>query len=171
MSDIVVILHNIRSAHNVGSMFRTADAAGVRKIYLAGITPAPVDRLGRVREPFAKVALGAEGYVEWEKVRAAGPLLAALKRDHYKIFAVEQAKRAVPYYAASLGRRRGRAALVLGNEVRGLPAPVLRRADRILEIPMYGRKESLNVAVAFGIVLYHLRCAGIVHGTRAQKRS
>jgi len=155
---MVVILYNVRSLHNVGSIFRTADAAGCEKIYLCGITPAPLDVFGKPRPQLTKVSLGAEKYVEWEKVKSASRLIDKLKKDKYKIFAVEQSKKSIPYsnIKRSSNLRVGRLVLVLGNEIKGLPAPILKRADKILEIPMKGEKESLNVAVAFGIVIFHL---------------
>ena len=164
---MVVILHNIRSLHNVGSIFRTADAAGVEKIYLCGITPSPVDVFNKPRQQLTKVSLGAEKYVEWDasnrSARATLKLLEGLKKQGYKIFAIEQSKKSIPYYSYKF-RKRGvmmyhntsKIVLVLGNEVKGLPASILKRADKILEIPMRGRKESLNVAVAFGIVVFNL---------------
>ena len=116
-----------------------------------------MDSFGKVRPQFAKVSLGAERYVKWEKAYAAGKTIKALKSEGYKIFAVEQNKKSVPYYRVK-GQVSGvkKVALVLGNEVRGLPPSILKLADEILEIPMRGKKESLNVAVAFGIVAYHL---------------
>ena len=159
-TDLVVVLHNIRSVHNVGSIFRTADAAGVKKIYLCGITPTPIDRFGRPRKDFTKVSLGAEKSVEWEKVsaRKINGLFRDLKSRKYEILAVEQSSRSTPYYKHSVYERShiNGVALVLGNEVKGLPPSVLRRADRVLEIPMRGKKESLNVSVAFGIVVFGL---------------
>ncbi|MFH1346836.1 MAG: TrmH family RNA methyltransferase [Spirochaetota bacterium] len=177
---MVVILHNIRSLHNVGSIFRTADAAGIEKIYLCGITPAPVDSFGRPRQQLTKVSLGAEKYIEWDastrSAQAIGKLLEKLKKDGYKIFAIEQSKKSILYYKAkalstSLQGSRQKIALILGNEVNGLSSSILKRADKILEIPMRGAmvrqvhhprrtgrgKESLNVAVAFGIVVFKLR--------------
>ncbi len=160
---ITVIAHDIRSVHNVGSIFRTADAAGVEKIFLCGITPAPLDRFKQARADFAKVALGAEKYIPWESAPTTAGVIRQLKKEGYEIFALEQSKRSVPYYqeAVRLARRDdardARIAIILGNEVRGLPLSILRVADRILEIPMIGRKESLNVAVAFGIVVFGLR--------------
>jgi tRNA G18 (ribose-2'-O)-methylase SpoU len=163
---IAIIAHDIRSVHNVGSIFRTADAAGVEKIFLCGITPAPLDRFKQVRADFAKVALGAEKYIPWESMPTTMDVIKRLKKEGYEIFALEQSKRSVPYYqeAARLARRDdarnerdARVAVILGNEVKGLPPSVLRTADRILEIPMMGKKESLNVAVAFGIVVFGLR--------------
>ena len=153
---MVVILHNIRSTHNVGSIFRTADAAGCEKIYLCGITPAPVDKFGRVNEKISKVALGAEEWVAWEKIGRTAAIIDKLKKDGYTIFAIEQNKKAVPYFKVKMKRGTTKTALILGAEVSGLPLQVLRRADKILEIPMRGKKESLNVAVAFGIVVFNL---------------
>ena len=164
---MIAILHNIRSLHNVGSIFRTADAAGVEKIYLTGITPGPVDVFGRLRQQLTKVSLGAEKYVEWEKVGSASSpqattrLIDKLRRDGYKILAIEQNKKSIPYYRIHLSFRRSsnrqvKIALVFGNEIKGLPLSILKRADKILEIPMKGRKESLNVAVAFGIIVFHI---------------
>ncbi len=153
---MIVILHNIRSLHNVGSIFRTADAVGVEKIYLCGITPAPIDTFGKLRPQLAKVSLGAEKTVSWEKAKLISPLIGRLKKEGYKIFAVEQSKKSVPYHRVKLGMR-AKVALVFGGEVKGLPASVLNRVDKILEIPMAGRKESLNVAVAFGIVAFSLK--------------
>jgi tRNA G18 (ribose-2'-O)-methylase SpoU len=155
---LIVIAHDIRSVHNVGSIFRTADAAGVEKIFLCGITPSPLDRFKEVRADFAKVALGAEKYLAWETAKTTAGVIKQLKKEGYEIFTLEQSKRSVPYYAAArLMRADARVAIVVGNEVKGLPPSILRAADRILEIPMMGKKESLNVAVAFGIVVFGLR--------------
>lgn len=150
-----VALHNVRSVHNVGSIFRTADAAGAEKVWLCGITPPPLDRLKNLRPDFAKVALGAQDYIPWESAKSTVAALRRLKREGWLVFAVEQAPRAVPYHKlprAAFARKKF--CLVLGDEVRGLPPSVLAQADRILEIPMFGKKESLNVAVAFGIVAF-----------------
>ncbi|MFA5098834.1 MAG: TrmH family RNA methyltransferase [Candidatus Paceibacterota bacterium] len=156
---MIIILHNIRSLHNVGSIFRTADAAGVEKIYLCGITPAPIDSFGRPRQQLTKVSLGAEKYIEWEKVKSTSKLIDKFKKEKYKIFAVEQSKKSVPYYKlhTTNNKQRAKLALILGNEVKGLPPSILKHTDKILEIPMFGKKESLNVAVAFGIVVFKLR--------------
>lgn len=175
---MVVLLYNIRSLHNVGSIFRTADAAGIKKLYLCGITPAPVDNFGKPRSQLTKVSLGAEKYVEYSSVHSAtatAKLLEKLKKEGYKIFAIEQSPKSIPYNKVKI-RRTGKnkdlkICLVVGNEIKGLPLFILRRADKILEIPMKGTmvrqahhprrtgrgKESLNVAVAFGIVAFSLR--------------
>lgn len=155
---MIVILHNIRSLYNVGSIFRTADAAGVSKIYLCGITPRPIDEFGRPREQLTKVSLGAEKYVEWEYFKFTSKLIDKLKMQGYKIFAIEQNKKSIPYYKANRKAQiaKRKIALVLGSEIKGLTDSILKRSDKILEIPMKGRKESLNVGVAFGIIAFNL---------------
>ena len=152
---MVVILQNIRSLHNVGSIFRTADAAGIEKLYLCGITPEPTDRFGRPRPQLTKVSLGAEKAVAWEKCASTSKLIDRLKKDGYKIFTIEQSKKSIPYYKTAITRD-SKVALVLGNEIKGLSQSILKKCDKILEIPMRGRKESLNVAVAFGIIVFRL---------------
>lgn len=151
---MILILHNIRSLYNVGSIFRTADAAGIQKIYLTGITPTPYDRLGKPRQQLTKVSLGAEKNIPWEYFKSAPPLLNKLKKEKYKIYAIEQDRKSVPYY--KLQPINYKLALVLGNEVKGLPLSIVNNCDKILEIPMVGKKESLNVAVAFGIVVFRV---------------
>jgi 23S rRNA (guanosine2251-2'-O)-methyltransferase len=153
--EIVVVLPDIRSTHNVGSIFRTADAAGVQKVYLCGITPQPVDRFGRKRQDIAKVALGAEDYIPWEYTKSAARLIGKLKKEGYMICAVEQSPRSVPYTAFKAPKG-AKLALIMGSEVEGLPKAILSRTDVILEIPMRGQKESLNVGVAFGVAVFGL---------------
>lgn len=153
-----VILHNIRSLHNVGSIFRTADAVGIDKIYLCGYTPTPEDEYGLPRGPLTKTALGAEHTVAWEKRVSTTRLINELKREGKKIYAVEQSKQSTSFDKIHLSKLAlAKATLVMGNEVKGLPPSILKQADKILEIPMFGKKESLNVSVAFGIVAYGLR--------------
>lgn len=142
---VVAILHNIRSALNVGSMFRTADAAGVGKIYLTGYTPTPD------HDKVRKTALGAEKTVPWEHYRQPGGLLKRLKAEGYRVIALEQTKRSENVFTF---RSRFPVALMVGNEVRGLSPSLLKHADAAVDIPMRGTKESLNVAVAFGIAVY-----------------
>lgn len=152
MNEVTVLLHNIRSAHNVGSIFRTADAAGVSKVYLSGYSPRPLDRFGRSQKEIAKTALGAEKFLVWEYAKTPEMLLRKLRVDGFRIIGVEQDKRSRDYRSL---RPRGKTLFVFGNEVRGL-SPALRDAcDELVEIPMRGRKESLNVAVAAGIVLFN----------------
>ena len=164
---MIAILHNIRSIHNTASMFRTADGAGVKKIYLTGITPSPLDKFERSIGQFTKVSLGAEDFVEWEKVKDINRVIKNLRAEGYKIIALEQSPKSVPYYklpsfAKALEGKHAevekskRICLIVGNEVRGLLKSVLEKCDKILEIPMRGKKESLNVSVAFGIVAYEL---------------
>lgn len=155
--ELVAVLHNIRSLHNVGSIFRTADGASIKKIYLCGITPAPVDVFGKPIQKLTKVSLGAEKSVEWEKVFSTARLIKKLKKDGYKVLAVEQSKNSVPLNKIPKSYiLNSRFCIIVGNEVNGLPSSVLKLADKILEIPMRGNKESLNVSVAFGIAAYYI---------------
>ncbi|MFA5778041.1 MAG: TrmH family RNA methyltransferase [Candidatus Paceibacterota bacterium] len=149
----ILILHDIRSVENVGAIFRTADAAGIDKIYLTGYTPAPLDRFGRKRKDLAKSALGAEEFVPWEQKKNILTLLSKLKREKYKIIAIEQDKNSVDYKKVKTGERN---AFIVGTEVSGIPKNILKKCDIIAEIPMRGKKESLNVSVATGIVLFRV---------------
>ncbi len=155
---MLILLDNIRSTYNVGSIFRTADCAGIAKIYLGGITPAPKDELKRVNQRLTKVSLGAENFVSWEKVPDTLQLIEELKKQNYQILALELAEQAIPYYQIKLtAAQEKKTVLVVGNEVQGLDKTILEKADKILQIPMQGKKESLNVSVAFGIAVFHLR--------------
>jgi len=151
-----VILDNIRSVHNAGSIFRTADAVGVEKIYLCGITPAPVDRFGNLLSDFVKTALGAEQSVAWEKCTATWRTIEDLRREGFLIVAIEQSSCAKDLFTYTPPVSQEKVALIMGNEVKGLSSSLLKRVDVILEIPMLGAKESLNVAVAFGVAAYQL---------------
>lgn len=154
---MIAVFHEIRSLHNVGSMFRTADAAGITKIYLSGITPGPTDAFNRPEIKFTKVSLGAENYLEWEKVSSTSELLAKLKKSGQVIVAIEQSPDSIPYHQVKLSKKQlAKAVLVVGHEVAGLPQDILDQADYVVEIPMFGQKESLNVGVAFGIVAFRL---------------
>ncbi|HRZ30355.1 MAG TPA: TrmH family RNA methyltransferase [Candidatus Paceibacterota bacterium] len=156
---IVVVLPDIRSALNVGSIFRTADACGVNKIYLAGYTPAPVDQFGRADKQIAKTALGAEKTLAWEKVKSVSSLLTKLRKQGFPLIAIEQAKNSVDYKKISCLRRqeiKEKAAFIFGNEVTGLSKSILNKCDIIAEIPMRGDKESLNVAVSAGVALFRI---------------
>ncbi len=191
----LVIAHNIRSCYNVGSIFRSADALGVEKIYLTGYTPRPgvlvtsdaesgLDKLsfkvnshsdsnlslGERRGPktsftealkakkdakkIAKTALGAEEVVAWEYQRQLGPLIQKLQSQGVQVVALEQASNSLkltdfkPNFPL---------ALLVGNEVRGISPQILKKVDKIVEIPMQGKKESLNVGVAFGIAGFWLQ--------------
>lgn len=152
-----VILDNIRSLHNVGSIFRTADAVDVEKMYLCGITPSPIDRLGKPEPKCIKVSLGAEKSVVWEKVAHTWRLVDQLKKEGFFVVAVEQSSKSEDIFKKNLSKSNfDRLVLVVGNEVGGVSKAVLDRADMMLEIPMMGEKESLNVAVAFGVAVYML---------------
>ena len=147
----IVILHNIRSVANVGAMFRTCDAAGIDKIYLVGLTPAPLDRFGRKRKDLAKSALGAEGLVPWESRPTILPLLKKLKADRFLIIALEQHKNSVDYKKVKVKNKN---VFIAGSEVEGIPKNILNKCDIVAEIPMLGEKESLNVSVALGVALF-----------------
>lgn len=159
---MIIVLDNIRSLFNVGTVFRTADAVGAEKIYLCGITPEPIDRFGRIRPQLAKVSLGAEKTMPWEYSLSCIKVLNDLKKKGYKIFAVEQDKKSIPYFRLKLKKSDlEKVVLVFGNEVDGVSRNVLKKSDKILEIPMLGKKESLNVSVSFGIVVFGLRYGNI----------
>lgn len=149
----VLILHNIRSAQNVGSIFRTADAVGVSKIYLTGYTPAPLDRFGREVGGIAKAALGAERSVSWECAKNPTRLIRRFKKEGVRVIALEQSTQAQDYRRARLA---GPTAVILGNELRGVSKALLRECDAVFHIPMRGKKESLNVSVAAGVFLFSL---------------
>jgi len=148
---IYVVLDNVRSIHNVGSIFRTADCAGVAKIYICGVTPSPIDRFGRKRPAFHKVALGAEDSVPCEYYKRTEQALSVLKKEGVKIVAVEQADNTMSFKDYVV---REDTAFVFGAEVEGVSVDVLKKCDEIIEIPMSGKKESLNVSVAVGVILF-----------------
>lgn len=166
-SSLILIIHNVRSAHNVGSLFRTADGAGVGTIYLTGYTPRPA-KVGRLvlsaaEKELHKTALGAEGVVSWQYQRSLPTLVKKLRQSQVYLIALEQSKQSIDYrdLAAELPRgsrvSQSSWALLVGNEVTGLLPRELALADIIIDLPMRGEKESLNVSVAAGIALYHLR--------------
>ena len=153
----ILILNDIRSTQNVGAMFRTADAAGITKIYLVGYTPAPLDRFGRKRGDIAKSALGAEEFVEWESVKSITPLISKLKKLGYQIIAIEQDEKSIDYKTLRLrSGQEKKLAFVVGTEVSGIPKNILKKCDVIAEIRMKGKKESLNVSVATGVALFRI---------------
>ncbi|MDP2642105.1 MAG: TrmH family RNA methyltransferase [bacterium] len=153
----VLILENLRSVENTASIFRTAEGFGVKKIILVGTSPTPVDRFGRKRKDFAKVSLGAENLVEWEYLETKNFqfTISNLQKEGFKIIALEQhpkAKSLRSYEASKLERF----ALIVGNEVDGVSQETLEASETIIEIPMRGKKESLNVSVSTGIALFVL---------------
>ena len=149
----VVVLDNIRSVHNVGSIFRTSDALGVNKIFLCGCTPTPRDRFGRDRKDLAKVALGAEKSIEWEYSESTESAIKKLKKESVQIIALEQAENSVDYKKIKIKKD---SAIILGEEVKGLSKTILNLVDIVAEIPMRGIKESLNVSVAFGVAGFRI---------------
>jgi tRNA G18 (ribose-2'-O)-methylase SpoU len=152
-SNAVLILHDIRSAQNVGSLFRTADAAGISKIYLSVISPTPIDRFGRPVGAIAKTALGAEQTIPWETYTDIKQLIVQLQKEGIHIIAIEQSVTAIDYKEI---RPSTDIACILGNEVEGISQDILDMVDTVVEIPMRGQKESLNVSVAGGIALFRI---------------
>lgn len=151
----IAVLDNLRSVHNVGSIFRTANAVGIDKLYLCGTTPTPLDHKGLRRKDFAKVALGAEDTIVWEYSDSTVTCIQKLKEDGYYILALEQDENSVDYKVVDIHGKND-IALIVGHEVDGITRDVLQLADVIIEIPMLGTKESLNVTIAFGIALYRI---------------
>jgi tRNA G18 (ribose-2'-O)-methylase SpoU len=151
---IYVLLHNIRSAHNVGSVFRTADGAGVSKIYLTGYTPAPIDRFGREQQEIRKTSLGATQTVPYEVVTDVHACIEKLNAEGVTVVAIEQTGEAVDYRSYT---PESDTCFIFGNEITGVEEDVLAVADYHVQLPMGGMKESLNVSVCAGIVLFHFR--------------
>ena len=145
---ILAVAHDIRSAHNVGSVFRTADSAGLAGVVLSGFTPSPEHR------GVIKTALGAQDAVRWRAIEDVHDAIRTLRGEGYTIAALEITDGAVPPSAVPAGAFP--LALVLGNEVSGVPRDVLDAADLVVGLPQYGVKSSLNVSVAFGVAAYGL---------------
>lgn len=162
MRDIVLIAHNLRSTHNVGSLLRTAEGLGVTKVILSGYTPHPVHQHDRrlphesakITKAINKTALGAESLVKWEYHNDVLPVIAYLKKNGYAVAAVEQTEDAkeLPKYHPPT-----KVALLVGREVEGVEYEVLAACDLALEIPMFGKKESFNVVQAAAMAMYHCR--------------
>jgi tRNA G18 (ribose-2'-O)-methylase SpoU len=140
----------------VGSVFRTADAVGADMIYLIGTTPTPVDRFGRKRKDVIKTSLGAEETVNWKYSKTITPIISKLKKQGFIIISLEQNPKSIPYTKVSRLIKNKDIALIIGNEVDGVSQKALIKSDYIIEIPMKGIKESLNVSVATGIALYRI---------------
>jgi tRNA G18 (ribose-2'-O)-methylase SpoU len=159
MPEIIVIAHNIRSIHNVGSIFRTCEGFGVKRLILSGYTPYPATkndgRLPHIREKLTerihKTALGAEELIEFEY--QATPDFKKLQNDGFVVVALEQAKNSSSIRNFKPAQK---IALLLGEEVNGIEDDLLEQCDEIIEIPMRGQKESFNVSVATGIALFQL---------------
>ena len=148
---IHLLAHNIRSLWNVGSLFRTCDAMDVEKLYLTGYTGRPP------RKEITKTALGAEEFVPWEHVDEPLDILQQLKSEGWQIVSLEQTEHSLPLLDFSPTYP---LCLLLGNEIKGVREDLLALSDAIVSIPMLGKKESLNVAVAAGIALHALRYPG-----------
>ena len=153
--NIYVVLDNIRSVHNVGSIFRTSDCAGVQKIYLCGTTPTPLDRFGRERKDFKKVSLGAEKSVAWQYWKSTMEAVLYLTKEGVNFVAVEQDDKSIDYREIPIKEN---TAFVFGAEVEGVSKEILKMCDTVAEIPLRGKKESLNVSVTAGIILFASRC-------------
>mgnify|MGYP003395699321 CR=1 FL=1 len=156
-----VILIDIRSVFNVGSIFRSADALGFSHIYLSGITPTPLDRFGNYRDDFKKTSLGAEKNVSWsnetKNLNEIKKLISDLKKKGHIVIALETGAKFLEYYKFKPSSNKNKIVFIIGNEVKGLPSQILRLANKTLKIPMKGKKESLNVGIAFAVVAYHFR--------------
>ena len=151
--EICLLLHNIRSAHNIGAIFRTADALGVKQIFLSGYSPLPLDRFERPVKEIAKTALGAEKTIPWTVIADPKKMFSEMKDLGYEIVGVEQDSRAIDYREYHIGAR---TLFLVGNEVRGLSSSLRDQCDVLLEIPLRGKKESLNVAVSLGVALFRV---------------
>lgn len=155
--DIIIIAHNIRSLLNVGAILRSAEGFGVSTVFATGWTPSPDHGLPHVRKKLAselhKTALGAEAVIDFSYKDDVKFLLESLKQDGYRIVGLEQNARSIslPEYQAP-----AKIALILGEEVNGITSDLLEICDDLIEIPMFGQKESFNVSVAAGIALYQL---------------
>ena len=150
--DFFVIAHNIRSLYNVGSLFRTADAFNVTKIYLTGYTGTPENLVHKNK--IGKVALGAEDYVPWEYFKSPQAVIRVLKRQKVKIIGLEN--NVGKSVSITKFKPKFPLALILGEEVEGINKTLMNFCDRLVEIPMLGKKESLNVSVAFGVAAYQI---------------
>lgn len=162
VKQVIIICHNLRSTHNVGSILRSCDGFGATKVFFTGYTPFPFDSNDTSRLPhiaqkldkqISKTALGAEKTVPWERSQELEPVLQSLQSDGYTIVALEQAPTSIPLNAYDA---LDKLALIVGREVEGVEPEVLALCDDIVEIPMVGKKESFNVSVAAAIALYQL---------------
>ena len=149
--EIHVLLDNIRSLYNVGSIFRTAEAVGVQKLHLCGMTATPDN------PRLAKTAIGAESMLAWQQHNNALVAAKTLCAQGFSLWAIEGGEQATPLFDAKTPQDNQRIVLVIGNELAGIDPEILEICERILYIPMQGQKESLNLTVAFGIAAYFLR--------------
>ena len=146
-----VLVHNIRSMHNVGAIFRTSDGAGVSHIYLTGYTPYPP------RKEIAKTFLGAENFISWNHDTDPIPIIKRLKKEGTAIVLLEQLPNSIPHHQiANHFKKTDNILLIVGSEIGGINQDIINLADIAIEIPMHGQKENLNVSVAFGIAIYQI---------------
>ncbi len=148
-SPLVVVLDNVRSMHNVGSVFRTCDAFLVEKIYLCGFTPCPPHR------EIQKTALGATETVAWESATSTKELILTLKENGFTIFAIEQTHNSIALDEFKHVKE-AKIALVFGNEAEGVDEEVINQCNGAIEIPQFGSKHSFNISVSAGIVLWDI---------------
>lgn len=151
--EIRVLIHDIRSTHNVGSIFRTSDAVGVERIYISGFSPTPNDKFGRPRKDVLKVSLGAEKTIPWETVSDPITLIKKLKKQGFEVVGLEQDSGSVDYKKY---KSKKPVLFIVGSEVEGVDKKIISLCDVVVEIPMLGGKESLNVSVAFGVAIYRI---------------
>lgn len=151
MRRIRLVAHNVRSLWNVGAFFRSADAFAIERVYLSGYTGCPP------RKEISKTAIGADAWIEWEHVEDPLMLLAQLRSDGWQIVALETGKKSIPL---SSFEPQERVCIIVGHELSGIPQHIQAVCDSVVTIPMLGKKESLNVAVAASIALFYLRAAG-----------
>ncbi len=156
----IVVLDNIRSALNIGSIFRTGSGIGINKIYICGISPIPFETSEKLkdknikRKDFVKTSLGAEDEIEWEYKENILDLLKDLKKENYEIVTLEQNEKSIDYKDLKIEKEK--VAIILGSETEGVQEKVIDLCDKIAEIPMLGLKESLNVTIAFAILAYKI---------------
>ncbi|HSX27633.1 MAG TPA: TrmH family RNA methyltransferase [Patescibacteria group bacterium] len=162
MIKIILLAHNVRSCHNVGSLLRTAEGLGLEKVYLSGYTPYPkfqndkrLPHLAeKINKQIHKTALGAEKLVNWEQADNPVDVIVKLKSQGYEICGLEQNDKSINL---SGFRPQNKIVLVVGNEITGLDPDLMAKCSKLLEIPMFGKKESFNVVQAAAMALYHLR--------------
>lgn len=160
--ELVVILDNIRSAYNVGAMFRTGDGAGISHIHLCGITALPDN------PKVGKTSLGAEKFVPWSHHPNVVALAASIKKQGYRLWALENTPGSLSIADINLELVNSPIALVVGNEVTGIDPLVLEQCDLTIHIPMSGRKHSLNVAIAYGVAVYWIRSMTLLKNASLQ---
>ena len=151
----ILIVDNVRSAHNVGSFFRTCEGAGVSKIILVGYTPTPIDRFGRVQQEIEKTSVGASTMLAWEQKESEADILGCVQElvsAGYSIVSLEQTKDSISLYDFKVPEK---VAYVVGNEIDGVSKILLEVSNTVVHIPMLGKKESLNVGVATGVLHFY----------------